>query len=325
MTKVSVVVPIYNGEKYVKKCINRLLDEKEFISEIVVVDDGSRDRTREILEDYKHEKAVVVVSQENRGVSAARNSAIEACKGEWVVFCDVDDDIRPGYFEDIASTLDKKTETDFVCFARGSVGDTDKGEGEPDFDKRKAIILSLGHPIGKYLDEYIFMSVWSKAFRKDIILNNGIAFNEKITYAEDVLFLLEYLTCCGRIDLIHRGYYVYLPNEEGACMHGGSIKDYEGFFEFDDNFWKIISRDDSLKEDCELETIAEEYLINFGKIMCGRVVRGTKGYPLKKRVGMVKDICERMKNYSKKISVKLKLVLWIKVNFTMLYIMANGR
>lgn len=325
MTKVSVVVPVYNGEKYVEKCINRLLEEKEFLKEIVVVNDGSKDGTKEILEGYKNEKKVVVVSQENKGVSAARNSGIKACSGDWIVFCDVDDEIRPGYFQDINSTIDENSETELVCFARGFVGDADKGAGEPGFDKRKAVILSLGHPIGKYLDEYIFMSVWSKVFRKDIILNNGIVFNEKISYAEDVLFLLEYLICCGRIDLIHRGYYVYLPNEEGACKHGGSIKDYEGFFEFIDRFWDIMKKDDSLNGDRKIERISEEYLLNFGKILCGRVVRGTKGYSLKKRAGMVKDICKRMKSFYEGAPAKEKLALWFKKNLTVFYIMANGR
>lgn len=325
MQKISVIVPVYDGGKYIEKCVNRLLEEKEHLHEIIIVNDGSMDNTKEILKKFERAPQIIVITQENKGVSAARNKGIETSTGDWIVFCDVDDEIREGYFCDIERSLEERCGVDLICFARGKVGDGDTGVGEQFFDKKKAVLLSLGHDIDNLLNDYIFMSVWSKVFKKDIIENNNIRFDENISYAEDVLFLMKYLMKAERIDLIHRGYYVYLPNEEGACKHGGSIKDYEGFFSFDKELWETINKNSSLLKDEIVIASLEEYLISFGKIMCGRVARGTRGDKISLRSRYIKDICRKLDDYRAEASLKQRVVLDLKKYFPRLYIMANDK
>lgn len=325
MQNISVIVPVYNGEKYVEKCVERLISEKDFLHEIIIVNDGSKDNTEELLRRYEMDEKILIINQDNKGVSAARNCGIRACTGEWVVFCDVDDEINDGFFCDIINSLEDGLGADLICYAKGEIGSDESGVCVRNFDKKKAFLLSLGCDVDNLLNDYIFMSVWSKVFKRDILVANRIEFNEKISYAEDVLFLLQYLLKTRTINLIHRGYYLYLPNEEGACMRGGSIRDYEGFFEFDENFWKIVNSDESLMHDDKIKSVEEDYLFNIARIMCGRVVRGTKSFPLEERSKMVKNICDRTKSYYKKASVKVKFAFWFKRYFTWLYIVANRR
>lgn len=323
MQKVSVIVPVYNGGKYVEKCIERLLDEKEFLHEIIFVNDGSKDNTKALLEKYSSLEKVRVISQENKGVSAARNRGMDASTGEWLVFCDIDDEIKEGYFKDIANSLEEKRDVDLLCF--GKVGNADTETGERDFDKKKAFFLSIGCDVDNYLNDYIFMSVWSKVFRRNIISSRNIRFNESISYAEDVLFLLEYLIYANRIDLVRRGYYHYLPNEEGACMHGGSIKDYDGFFIFDKEMRRIVEAGDSLLNNDDFYVAINQYMFALNRIMCGRVVRGTVNDRLSERCKLVKSICKKAEDYISAVSVKEKLILAFKKYFTAVYILSSNR
>ncbi len=324
MKKISVIVPVYNGEKYVEKCVEHLMKEKDFFHELIVVNDGSQDNTKDILKRYESDEKIVVISQDNSGVSAARNRGIEASTGDWIVFCDVDDEINEGYLCDIAKTLEEETEADLFCYARGKVGCSDVGIAEHDFDKGKAVLLSLGRDVDNLLNDYIFMSVWSKVFKREILDANRIRFNEKVSYAEDVLFLLQYLLKTKKVCLIHRGYYFYLPNDEGACKHGGSVKDYDGFFEFDREMRHVFKEASFLKDEAVQETL-RKYMFSFGRIMCGRVVKGTVGEKMALRSRMVKDICKEMTHYREGASVKQRLICGLKTRLTYLYILVSDR
>ena len=89
MIKVSVVVSVYNGEKYIEKCIKSILRQSYKNIELIVVNDGSIDKTKKILDKYK--ESIVVINKNNTGVSDSRNRGIDKATGEYIMFCDADD------------------------------------------------------------------------------------------------------------------------------------------------------------------------------------------------------------------------------------------
>lgn len=97
---ISVIIPMYNAEKYVEKCLNSLLKQTYQDLEIIIVNDGSKDYSREICEEYvKKDKRITLINTENRGAGSARNTGIEASKGEYISFIDSDDYVCPDYYE----------------------------------------------------------------------------------------------------------------------------------------------------------------------------------------------------------------------------------
>ena len=87
---ISIIIPIFNGEKYIDSCMKSLMHTKEDI-EIILVNDGSKDNTKKKLQEYKKNSNITIINQENKGVSLARNKGIEVAKGDYIMFCDVDD------------------------------------------------------------------------------------------------------------------------------------------------------------------------------------------------------------------------------------------
>lgn len=321
MGDISVIVPVYNGEKYIEGCIEALLKEREYLKEIIIVNDGSRDRTTDLLKKYDSISAVKVISQDNKGVSAARNNGLKESTGQWIVFCDVDDQINEGFFADITGEIARKPDADIICYARAKVGKNDDQRNEEFFDKKVAFQMVLEHSEYQYASDYLLMMVWSKVFKKDFLEQRDIMFNEKISFGEDMLYMLECVLKSKRIDLIHRGYYVYLPNDEGACKRGGSINDFSGFMELCEKIEMLKAENRVFFEDKEVFVTLKQHMYYYGNNVCGRVARGTRGMVLAERKRAVRKICNRLKEYGKAPNKKESLIFALKEKFAGIYVL----
>lgn len=125
---VSIIVPIYNVEQYISKCIESILAQTYRDFELILVDDGSPDMCGTICDEYaKQDSRVHVIHQENKGVSAARNAGISLAKGEYISFIDGDDYVEKDFFERIITQF--TDEVDCVCFGYNSVDDDDNELG----------------------------------------------------------------------------------------------------------------------------------------------------------------------------------------------------
>ena len=96
MSKISVIIPVYNGEKYIQRCVDSVLNQTYSDIEIIVINDGSTDNTENILKSYSN---IVLINKENEGVSKARNTGLSLAKGDYVYFCDADDYLEKNAFE----------------------------------------------------------------------------------------------------------------------------------------------------------------------------------------------------------------------------------
>lgn len=219
--QISVVIPVYNGEKYVANCIEALQNQtKKTGYELIFIDDGSTDKTLEIICRYaQKDSRICFFSQKNKGVSAARNLGINNARGEWIVFVDVDDEIDLCYLEDISKETEVDDTTPVMVYARHYVEKDSKIINTNKFT-RKELICSLltEEPIEELGTDFLLGAVWGKVYKKTFLQDNNITFVEGLRWAEDLIFQCRTFQCAEGIRFIYRGYYRYVQNSD-STMH----------------------------------------------------------------------------------------------------------
>lgn len=209
----SIIVPVYNGEKYIRKCIESLLAQDFKDIEVIIVDDGSTDKTANICSEYKDER-IRVIHQENKGVSEARNIGLSAATGDVILFVDVDDWVEPTfvskmmepfYDQNISMTACKLireyTEQSIPTFlSKDFIGKISCN------DAIRAVLLPKG------IEGYL----WNKAFRRSTIINIRIQFDKNISICEDVKFVISYILKSKMAYIIDECLYHYVQHEESA-------------------------------------------------------------------------------------------------------------
>ena len=203
---VSVVIPVYNAEKYIAKCLDSVLSQQG-VTEIIIVNDGSTDGTLKIVENYakKHSK-IKVINQENKGVSAARNRGIEEAKSKYITFIDSDDWVENDSFVKVAKII-KKDKSDVVLtgfydvydseWVKGIYGEEAVNEVEQEnrFRNKNLDDIALLSPFyGKEAHSdlfYIGGGVRARFFSSDFIKKHKITFPEGVRCYEDDVFLYK--------------------------------------------------------------------------------------------------------------------------------------
>lgn len=196
---VSVIVPVYNAARFLKKCITSIVMQTYADLQIILVDDGSTDRSLDICKRFAvKDKRILVLHQENKGVSAARNYALDNVKGRYVTFVDADDWLPRNGIQNLYDNL--------VCsqaeYAVGRMYRLFPTKSSP--EKFQAMVIeaipsSNDDAIRFFSDMGYYAHVAKKLLRTDIILNHKIRFPEAIKCGEDSCFMLDYLLHCHRI------------------------------------------------------------------------------------------------------------------------------
>ncbi len=217
--KYSVIVPIYNREKSIKKCIDSILRQSEKDFELILVDDGSTDNSLNICKDFeKTDNRIIVIHKENGGVSSARNAGIDVARGKYVVFVDSDDYVDNNYLD-----VFDKSNADFKISGVIRVN-----------EKRK---LSIKNKIAKNSNEEIIeflQGIYSsqpvgKCFNNSLIKKYNIKFNESFDYGEDSLFCAEYIKHSETIEYINEYTYLICDIDPNSL---GKIKDKDFYVIF---------------------------------------------------------------------------------------------
>lgn len=219
---ISIIIPLYNKELYIKKCLDSILSQTFSDFEIVIIDDGSFDNSGKIISDnFKNDLRIRYFQQENKGVSNARNRGIELSNGKFLIFIDADDTISPNFLESISSHLD--TDDTIIIFGLTKVyHDKIIAVEVPrtgTFDKTN--ILSDFAFQQKKNGIYGFIS--NKIISLKIVKDNQIKFDEKIHLMEDYDFYIKYYTYCSRFKLINETGYYYTQNTENNSTAKKSI------------------------------------------------------------------------------------------------------
>lgn len=221
MDKVSVIVPIYNAEKYLDKCLKSILGQTYSNIEVILVNDGSKDNSLSICRHYeKLDKRICVIDTVNEGVAIARNKGMEAASGSYLAFIDPDDWIEPEMYEKLVSQAklydapiclcnfyrDTRRRSQPKCFEF----EEEVLIGDEIIDKLVNGMIGMSDLLTKY--DYIMGSIWRGIYEKQFIDAHEIRFVPKLTIMEDLVFMVQALLKCGRVAIDHGVRYHYVQH-----------------------------------------------------------------------------------------------------------------
>jgi len=195
MIKVSVIIPVYNAEKFLAECIETLIGQTEPACEFIFVNDGSTDRSLEIIESFQlKDNRIALISQPNQGISAARNAGIAVATGEYLGFVDADDFIARDMFETLYHKA-KLYEADISMSAFYTEQRKSKLTISFDFDTDETLNRHyIRHVIMPYfIKKDLLNTACNKIFRRDMILKNEIDFPNGVALGEDAVFNMKAL------------------------------------------------------------------------------------------------------------------------------------
>ena len=224
--KISVIVPVYNAKKYLSKCIDSILAQTFINFEILLIDDGSIDGSGEICDGYAQlDNRMVVIHQENRGVSASRNRGLEMAKGKYVSFVDSDDYIHPQMLE----LLYRAAEENGCELAMADYKSVGKDEsiiyqtiGSPVFKKIYSEDL-LRELFGISGEDVSCIVCWNKLYAKTLLEN--ICFPIEFKVSEDLLFNIKVFNKVQKAVSVEHDLYFYVQHSE-STVHRISVKNY---------------------------------------------------------------------------------------------------
>jgi len=210
MPVISVIVPIYNAERYIRECITSILIQTYSDWELLLVDDGSSDRSGFICDEFaQHDDRIRVFHTNNRGASSARNLGIKEMTGQWVIFVDADDYISSTTFEIcMKQCIDNKLDLIQFYYSRSSLNNVCVGIGTPPLSCNEYIMKR------KYL-----LCIGGSMISTSIINNNHIHFDEHLKLAEDQIFMMECLLFAKCLQRISNNLYFYRDTPNSITSH----------------------------------------------------------------------------------------------------------
>ncbi|MEZ8658695.1 glycosyltransferase family 2 protein [Vibrio cyclitrophicus] len=198
----SIVIPCYNSENYILKCINSAIDELENVHvEYIFVNDGSTDRTAELIKNFviNDNTKFKLIEQDNKGVSSARNNGIKHCSGKYIMFLDSDDVVIPNFYGNLLKIIEGSEPDlimgEYVTFNR--LEDLSLVESEESKNYERDEFLT-GYIYGDLVNNF---SVCSSLYKRSFLNNNSLKFDESLAYAEDQYFLLKCIKLSSSINI----------------------------------------------------------------------------------------------------------------------------
>ena len=208
---VSVIIPVYNCESYLERCLQSLCEQKMQNIEFIVIDDGSTDRSSEIIDDFaKRDPRFVAIHKENGGVASARNMALDIARGEYLGFVDSDDYVEPGCFDILLSHAKAKASDLVICDYY-----TDYRNIKIPFTLRLSDeifdLTEIGHERFYLCWLAKEITLWNHLFRRSIVEDHTIRF--ETNRGEDNLFHLRMLPYLRRVSFLKQSLYHYVQRE----------------------------------------------------------------------------------------------------------------
>jgi len=243
MSEISIILPVYNAEKYLVQCLDSLVNQTFKDIEIICLNDGSIDKSPEIIRGYSNKDSrIKLITQENKGAEVARRRAISLCSGKYIMFCDSDDWYEPNMCQKMYDAI-KNNDVDIAMCKANLVYEV------PEEDRDKNYYSDFDYvgaeEITTELIEKLNPLLWNKIFKREIVDKNRITFPESrdIRVAWDGFFVLEYLLASKKIFFIEDKLYNFRIREGslvGDIMRGKSKSCYDIWNGFEE-FYNILS------------------------------------------------------------------------------------
>lgn len=316
---VSVIVPLYNAEKYIEETMESILNQTYKNIEIVIVDDGSKDQSSSIVKNFKkkYPEQIKYILQENQGVSVARNTGIENANGEYISFLDSDDLWHSTKIEKQIESMHKNNMNACYCGFMNFYEETgEKVENTTNFVK--------GNMTKAFLTHQVFAQTSTWIFKKSIVMNHNIRFTPGCSWGEDLEFLFKLMSVTNVCYVDE--YLTYYRILSGGSL-SSNYKDYElkttkelEVFNRMKDWIHNKSKDLITNDSTELIEILETYLFPYTVINNACIY--IKGHPKldKSKVQLIKsDIkkyCRKIYSKNGKRSKKLYAMLWfVRIKF----------
>ena len=250
---ISIIIPVYNAEKYLEKCLKSIIENKDNNLEIILINDGSKDFSEEICKSFvKKDKRIRYIHIENNGCSNARNLGINLSRGKYMWFIDSDDFIEKNALDDILQEIKKEPEV--IIFGMNNIKNNKNNFFIPDIEGKKEFV---------YNQTLLFNSPCNKIYKSEIIKNNKIYFKKDCHMGEDMAFNFKYFYYIEKINFIRKPFYNYWL-EDGVTS--SPKKRIEIFRAFDDVFTFYENKDfynvkETLKKYYKLNAIRSTYSV----------------------------------------------------------------
>lgn len=289
--KVSVIVPVYKVESCVKRCLESIATQSVESIEVLVIDDGSPDKSGKICDEFaKNDPRFRVFHKKNEGVSVARNLGLDNAKGEFIAFVDSDDWVEVDYIKDMLEAILVSSDIDLVVAAES------QHVGERVFRRSvREIILT---PISAICEYSIYKRgyPWGKLYKNSILNAEKIRFYREIKYSEDLVFALEYMKFAKKISIIGSHQYNYVRRPEGAAYSHFDYATEKYTFEKIKNSF----------ENLEPSLLSDRKVLNFTKYYLFRMLfslyRPSSFHPLRERHELLKSEKDGNFEYLKKLT-----------------------
>lgn len=215
----SIIVPVYNTEKYLKECIDSVIDQTFTDFELLLVDDGSKDSSYEICTGYaEKDKRIIPIRKDNGGPSSARNLGLERSKGKFIAFLDSDDIIDKDWLQAFYKTINEYNAD--ICYQGLEFFYDDDNIEHRDFKKSTSCIIPLDDFEQYFEDKWVLLSATvTKCIKAELIKRNKISFNCNISICEDFLFTCSALNVAEKIAISHYDGYRYRVVKGSLSRH----------------------------------------------------------------------------------------------------------
>ncbi len=249
---VSIIVPIYNAEQYLRRCVDSILNQEYTDYELLLVNDGSTDASGDICEEYRdRDPRVIVIQKENTGVSDSRNRALDRARGKYLQFLDSDDWITPD-----ATRLFVRAAEEYGCDM--VISDFYRVVGErlsPKGDIEEEGVLTreefAAHMMENPADFY-YGVLWNKLYRRDIVEEHKLRMDTDISWCEDFMFNLEYIRYAKVFYALHAPIYYYVKRKGSLASQGinisKTVKMKLNVFEYYNNFYKHVLEEEDYEK-----------------------------------------------------------------------------
>lgn len=233
---VSIIVPVFNAQEYIERCIKSLIKQSINNLEIILVNDGSTDNSLRIMEEYKNiDNRIKIINKKNGGVSTARNTGLMYSNGKYVSFVDSDDWCEEDMFENMYKLAENNNCDIISC---GYIMDNKDGKEVYMYKTVKDIIGVNNNDIGEIIHNSNASFSVAKLYKSKIIKKNNLKFNESLSIGEDAMFVCDYLLHIDSAGIIGKALYHYVRcnNESLSTKY---TKNLEVFVE---NIWNRLDK-----------------------------------------------------------------------------------
>ena len=276
MPKVSVIIPVYNVENYIEKCLNSVLNQTLKEIEIIIVNDGSKDSSKQKIEKYleKHENKIIYLEKENGGLSDARNYGIGYAKGEYIAFLDSDDYIEPTMYEEMYKKAKEENSDMVECDFLWEYPRKVKEDVGIIYNNKKEMLTNVR------------VVAWNKLIKREILEKNNISFPKGLRY-EDIEFTYKLIPYLNKVSYVDKE-FVHYVQRNNSIANVQNERTAEVFTIFD-NIIKYY------QEKGFYEEYKEELEYSYSRILlCSSLKRICKIKDSKTRKKLIKETFEKL-------------------------------